>query len=88
MYYSRFKNNEKLALTIAAIAWVSSLAYGWVLALSVVEGLVVSGVERMIMPSLLTLGAALSITWWRKSRSADQQLLAQLLRVSQEWAQG
>lgn len=86
MYYSRFKNNEKLALAAAAVAWVSSLVYGWVPVLSGAEG--GRGVGGLIMPSLLTAGSALSIVWWRKSRSGDQQLLRQLLSVSQEWKQG
>ena len=84
MFYSRFKNNESVALAAVAFAWVGSLVYGWVLALSGLEG----GVERMIIPSLLTVGSAISIAWWRKSKSADQQLLEKLLSASNEWRQG
>ena len=40
------------------------------------------------MPSLLTVGAALSVVWWRKSRSDDRQLLEKLRSTSQEWRQG
>ncbi len=85
MYYSRFKNNEKLALAVVACCWGGTLVYGWLIALSGTEGL---AVERIVMPSLLTVGSALSIAWWLKSRSADQQLLEKLLSASQEWAQG
>jgi len=58
-----------------------------------VLGPVLSGVEgavgrEMIMPFLLTAGSALSIAWWRKSRSGDQQLLDKLLQASREWRQG
>ncbi|WP_333872865.1 methyl-accepting chemotaxis protein [Methylobacter sp.] len=82
MYYSRFKNNESIALTIVAFCWLCSLVYGWMPVLNWVE----SG--GVIIPSLLTAGSALSIVWWRKSRVADQQLLEKLLNASQEWAQG
>lgn len=85
MYYSRFKNNEKLALAVVACCWLGTLVYGWLIALSGTEGL---AVERIVMPSLLTVGSVLSIAWWLKSRSADQQLLEKLLGASQEWAQG
>jgi methyl-accepting chemotaxis protein len=81
MYYSRFKNNEKFALVAIAIAWLGSLVYGWMSALS-------GAGEGFIAPSLLTAGAVLSIAWWRKSKSADQQLLEKLLSVSQEWRKG
>ncbi len=84
MYYSRFKNNESVGLAAVAMAWLGSLVYMWMLALSGAEG----GGERMIMPSLLTVGSVLSVVGWRKSRSGDQQLLAKLLAASQEWAQG
>ena len=81
MYYSRFKNNESVALAVVAVAWVASLAYGWLPVLSGAGG-------GVIMPSLLTAGSALSVALWRKSRSGDQQLLAKLLSASQEWRQG
>jgi len=89
MYYSRFRNNEKLALAVAAFCWLGALVYGWMPVFS----LVLSGAEggvggAVIMPSLLTVGAALSIAWWRKAISGDQQLLAKLLTAGQEWAQG
>jgi len=70
------------------MVWLGSLVYGWALALSPDLSGVEGGAGRMIMPSLLTVGAALSVVWWRKSRSGDQQLLAKLLAASQEWAQG
>ncbi|TAN68086.1 MAG: ABC transporter permease [Methylobacter sp.] len=88
MYYSRFKNNEKLALAVVAFCWLGSLIYGWLLALSGTEGLAVTGVGQIIMPSLLTVASALSVAWWRKSISGDQQLLEKLLSASQEWAEG
>ncbi|MGZ8237166.1 MAG: methyl-accepting chemotaxis protein [Methylobacter sp.] len=81
MYYSRFKNNEKFALAAIAIAWLGSLIFGWMPFLSGVN-------DGFIAPSLLTAGAGLSIAWWRKSKSADQQLLEKLLSVSQEWRKG
>jgi methyl-accepting chemotaxis protein len=81
MYYSRFKNNESAALAVVAFCWFGSLAYGWMPVLSGAGG-------NAIMPSLLTVVSALSIVWWRQSRLADQKLLEQLLRVSQEWRQG
>jgi len=89
MFYSRFKNNEKLALAAVALCGLATLAFVWMpvlsLALSGAEGGLGSG---MIAPTLLTAGSALSVAWWRKSRSDDQQLLAQLLSASHEWAQG
>lgn len=88
MYYSRFKNNESVALAAVAAAWLGSLVYGWLLALNPVLIGAEGGGERMIMPSLLTVVSALSVVWWRKSRSGDQQLLTKLLAASQEWAQG
>lgn len=88
MYYSRFKNNESVALAAVAVAWLGSLVYGWALALSPVLSGVDGGAERMVIPSLLTVGSALSVVWWHKSRSGDQQLLTKLLAASQEWAQG
>ncbi len=81
MYYSRFKNNESAALAVVALAWIASLVYGW---MPVLNG---AG-DGVIMPSLLTAGSALSVVLWRKSRSADQQLLGKLLSASQEWRQG
>ncbi|WP_432746093.1 methyl-accepting chemotaxis protein [Methylobacter sp. G7] len=83
MYYSRFKNNEKLALAVVAFCWLGLLVSVWMSALNGAEG---GG--GTIIPSLLTVGSALSIVWWRKSRSGDQQLLAKLLSASDEWAQG
>lgn len=85
MYYSRFKNNEKLALAVVAFCWLGLLVSVWMPALSGAEGGVGGGA---IIPSLLTAGSALSIVWWRKSRSGEQQLLDKLLSASQEWAQG
>lgn len=81
MFYSRFKNNEKFAVAAIAIAWGCSLVYGWLLTLNVVGG-------GIIIPAVLSAGAVLSVFWWRKSRSGDQRLLANLLSVSHEWAQG
>jgi methyl-accepting chemotaxis protein len=52
------------------------------------DGLAQSGVGRMIIPSLLTLGSVLSIVWWRASLSADKQLMKKLLTRSQEWKEG
>lgn len=85
MFYSRFKNNEKLALATAACAWLGTLAYLWVLALGVVEGGANGG---MVAASLLTVISALSVVWWQKTRALDQQLLDKLLAASQEWRQG
>ncbi|MCK9395547.1 MAG: methyl-accepting chemotaxis protein [Methylobacter sp.] len=79
MFYSRFKNNEPVALAVVAFCWVGSLVYGW---MPVLNG------DSVITPSLLTAGSVLSVVWWRKSRSADQHLFKQLLSASQEWAQG
>jgi methyl-accepting chemotaxis protein len=81
MYYSRFKNNEKFALAAVAIAWLGSLVYAWMPVLSGAGG-------ELIMPSLLTAGAALSVIWWRQSKSADRQLMEKLLDTSQEWRKG
>jgi methyl-accepting chemotaxis protein len=81
MFYSRFKNNESVALAVVAFCWFGSLAYGW---MPVLTG---TG-ENIIIPSLLTLVSALSVVWWRQSRKADQKLMEQLLNVSQEWRQG
>ncbi len=83
MYYNRFKNNDKLALAIVASCWAGLLIYVWALALSGVDD---GGV--VIVLSLLTIASVLSIMGWRKATSGDRLLLAQLLRVSQEWAQG
>jgi len=85
MYYSRFKNNEKLALAVVAFCWIASLISVWMSALNGAEG---GGVGGVIIPSLLTAASALSIAWWKKSRSGDQQLLDKLLSASHEWAQG
>ena len=83
MYYSHFKNNESAALAVVAFCWVGSLVYGWV---PVVLG--GTGSAGVIMPSLLTMGAVLSVVWWRQSRSVDRLLLEKLLSASQEWRQG
>ncbi|MDO9141239.1 MAG: methyl-accepting chemotaxis protein, partial [Methylobacter sp.] len=83
MFYSRFKNNESAALAVAALCWIGALAYGWMLL--VLAG---AGASGVIILSLLTVGSALSVVWWRASKSADQQLLKNLLNASQEWAQG
>ncbi|MDP1970524.1 MAG: methyl-accepting chemotaxis protein [Methylobacter sp.] len=89
MYYSRFKNNESVALAVVAFCWVGSLIYGWMPVLSPVLSGAEGGISGdMIMPFLLTAGSALSIVWWRQSRAVDQQLLEKLLNASQEWAQG
>ncbi len=88
MYYSRFKNNEKLALAVVAFCWVGSLVYGWMYALGAVEGSALSGVGGIIIPSLLTVGSVLSVVWLRASRSADQQLTEKLLVRCEEWRQG
>jgi methyl-accepting chemotaxis protein len=81
MYYSRFKNNKSVALAAVAIAWGSSLVYGWMPVLSGTGG-------SVIMPSILTAGSALSVFWVRLSRAADQQLMAKLLEKCEEWRQG
>ncbi len=83
MYYSRFKNNESIALAAVAIAWGVSLIYVWMLVLGLFE--VVGGV---LILSLLTASSVLSAVWWYKLRKADQQLLDKLLNASHEWAQG
>lgn len=83
MYYSRFKNNEAIALAAVAIAWGGSLIYLWMLVLGLFE--VVGGV---VIPSLLTAFSVLSAVWWRQLKAADQQLLNKLLYASHEWAQG
>lgn len=83
MSYSRFKNNESAALAVAALCWLGALAYGWTQL--VLNGIEISGV---VILSLLTVGSALSVVWWRVSKSADRQLLDKLLNASHEWAQG
>jgi len=89
MYYSRFRNNEKLALAVVAVCWLGTLVYGWMPVLSSVLSGAEGGVGgELIMPSLLTAGSVLSVVWWRKSISGDQQLLTKLLAAGQEWAQG
>jgi len=86
MYYSRFKNNESAALTAVACCWIGSLIFAWMPVLSsLLSG---AGGGGAAIPSLLTLGSALSIVWWRKSSSADRQLLDKLVDASHEWAQG
>ncbi|MFI3119409.1 MAG: methyl-accepting chemotaxis protein [Methylococcaceae bacterium] len=88
MHYSRFKNNQSAASAAIAVTWAASLIYGWLLAFNGADGLAQSGVGRMIIPSLLTLGSVLSIVWWRASLSADKQLMKKLLTRSQEWKEG
>ncbi len=91
MYCSRLNIDESVALTFVAIAWIASLACGWLPVLhflSVAEGFAVSGIELMTQPSLLTAGAVLSVVLWRNSRAGDQQLLKMLLSASHEWRQG
>ena len=83
MSYSRFKNNESAALAVAALCWIGALAYGWTLL--VLAG---AGASGVIILSLLTVGSALSVVWWRASKSVDQQLMKKLLDASQEWRQG
>ncbi len=83
MYYSRFRNNDKLALAIVAFCWVGLLVYVWVLALSGVEyggGLAVL--------TLLTAASALSVMGWRKATAGDRLLLTKLYNASNEWRQG
>ncbi|MGZ5529458.1 MAG: methyl-accepting chemotaxis protein, partial [Limisphaerales bacterium] len=69
--------------------WLGALVYGWMPVLNLVLSGAEGGVGReLIMPSLLTGGSVLSVVWWRKSISGDQQLLTMLLAAGQEWAQG
>jgi methyl-accepting chemotaxis protein len=84
--YKHFKNNEDFALVASAIAWGASVVYVWVAVLSVVNEPKTGG--GLIIPILLTVGSALSIVWWRLSRSGDQRLLEQLASKSHEWRQG
>ena len=81
MYYSRFKNNESAALATVIFCWIASLLYSWMAVLSEIGG-------GVIMPSLLTFCSVLSAFWWQKSKSADKQLLENLLILSEEWRQG
>ncbi|MGZ5075807.1 MAG: methyl-accepting chemotaxis protein, partial [Methylobacter sp.] len=81
MHYSRFKNNQSIALAAAAIAWACSLVYGWMPVLNGAGG-------GIIVPLLLTAGSALSIVWLRLSRSADRKLMEKLLTQCEEWRQG
>ncbi len=83
MSYSHFKNNESAALAVAALCWLGALTYGWTQL--VLNGIEISGV---VILSLLTLGSALSLLWWRASKSVDQHLMKKLLDASQEWRQG
>lgn len=83
MYYSHFKNNDKLALAIVASCWAGLLIYVWALALNGVDD---GGV--VIVLSLLTVASVLSIIGWRKATEGDRLLLAKLLAASQEWRQG
>lgn len=85
LYYSRFKNNQKLATVAVAVLWAGSLICNFLPVLSAVEGNVI---ERMIMPSLLTAGSVFAIIWWKKSKSADQQLLKKLVSLSDDWRKG
>jgi methyl-accepting chemotaxis protein len=86
MFYSRFKNNEKLALAVAAFCWTGSLVYIWMVALSSVGGSVASA--AVVIPSLLTAVSALSVMWWRQSKEGDRLLLEKLVNASNEWRQG
>ncbi len=88
MYYSRFKNNEKLATSAVAICWMGSLVYIWILALSQVEILALIGIEHVFLPTLLSLASVFSFIWLRQSKAADQILMAKLLAASTEWRQG
>src|SRR5450830_489971 len=82
MSYNRFKNNESVALAAVAITWLCMLVYIWKPVLSVAGG------GSLLAPILLTVLSVLSITWWRKSTSADQRLLRNLLSAGEEWKQG
>lgn len=82
MSYSRFKNNDSVALTLVAITWLCLLIYIWIPALGITKS------SSLLAPALLTVLSGLSIVWWRKSKSADQRLLKNLLMVGKEWAQG
>jgi methyl-accepting chemotaxis protein len=82
MSYSRFKNNESIALILAAITWLSLLIYIWIPALGAAEK------SSLIIPVLLTAFSLVSMIWLQKSKSSDTQLLKNILSASQEWAQG
>jgi len=86
MFYKHFKHNESAAIAAIGIVWAGLLVYIWLPALSQVQE---SGISReMLLPALLTLGSALSLAWWIKSRSFDRQLLARVLAASEEWGKG
>lgn len=82
MSYNRFKNNESVALAAVAVTWLCLLVYIWRPILSVAGG------SSLFAPILLTALSVLSVTWWRKSTSADQRLLTNLLSTGEEWKQG
>lgn len=82
MSYSRFKNNESLALTSVVFIWLCSLIYLLKSALSDAAG------SDLIIPVLLTVASLLSVIWWRRSTVVDTHLLKNLLSVGEEWAQG
>ncbi len=82
MSYSRFKSNELLALTAVAITWLCLLIYIWMPVKHVAGG------SGFIVPVLLTIASGLSVIWWRKSMSADQRLLKNLLSAGEEWKRG
>jgi methyl-accepting chemotaxis protein len=83
MYYSRFKNNDKIALAIVASCWAGLLVYVWML---VLRGVGTGG--GLIVLTLLTAASALSIIGWRKATKPDRLLLTKLLNASNEWRHG
>jgi methyl-accepting chemotaxis protein len=83
LYYSRFKNNEKLATASVAVFWIGSLIFNWLPTLNAVD--VAAG---LIMPSLLATGSVFVFFWWQKSRLADQQLLKKIISASDDWRKG
>ncbi|MDD2933182.1 MAG: methyl-accepting chemotaxis protein [Methylotenera sp.] len=82
MSYSRFKNNESLALISVVFIWLCTLIYLLKSALSATVG------GDLIITVLLTAASFLSVIWWRRSTVADTRLLKNLLSASEEWAQG
>jgi methyl-accepting chemotaxis protein len=82
MSYNRFKNNESVALAAVAVTWLCLLIYIWKAIPSAVGG------SSLLAPILLTAASVLSVVLWRKSTSADQRLLANLLIAGEEWKQG
>lgn len=79
MYFSRFNNNENLALAAVAAAWGGTLVYGWLSAWA--DG-------NLWPPIALTVVSALSAVWWYRLKTADNRLLDKLLVASREWRQG